>query len=342
MKKIYLLTDYKNQFGSKWGANPYRSGMDQEQLSNTFKNLGYKVSFINFSKVPKIQKVENVPVLYTSAEDIKYHYKSYIEDVVLYLELMGARLLPGYEFLRANNNKSFMETFRKKFKSSTINSIQSWSIGSLEELHINIDDFRFPVVIKESAGAMSKGVYLANNENELIKFAKKVSRTKYYFEEIKDYFRPLRHDDYKRDSRFRAKFIIQEYIPALGNDWKVLVYYDKVFVLERGVRKGDFRASGSKFNYLAGSNTKLPDGFLDFVYSVRNEFNVPNISLDVVYDGKNFRIIEFQAIHYGTSTYNLSDIYYEKGINGWVVRENNAPLEVYYTESIVSYLNSLK
>lgn len=339
MQEIYLLTDYKKQFGSKWGAIPYRGGFELDLLKQNFKAYNYSIVILGLSEVQKLNEIEDKIFLYTSSEDIGFHYKSYIEDVVLYLEKMGARVIPGYDYLRANNNKSYMELIRKRHEFLRENSIQSWSLGSLEELQYHMDDFQFPMVVKKSAGAMSKGVFLASNKKELIKFVKNVSRTKYFFEEIKSYLRLLRHKDYKIDSGFRRKFIIQEYVPDLKNDWKVLVYYDKVFVLERGVNKGDFRASGSKFNYLAGSNTKLPDGFLDFVCLVRKEFDVPNISLDIVFDGSDFHIIEFQAIHFGTSTYNMSDIYYEKKMDNWVQKENTATIEMYYTESVISYLN---
>jgi len=43
----------------------------------------------------------------------------------------------------------------------------------------------------------------------------------------------------------RSKFIVQEFIPDLSNDWKVLVFWDKYYVLRRKNRPNDFRASGS-------------------------------------------------------------------------------------------------
>ncbi len=338
MGKICLLTDYKNNFGSKAGSAVYRGGFNIDLLIKFFRKSGFETEVINISDVQNLKNVEGIVFLYTSSEDIGYNYKSYIEDVILQLQVLGGVIIPQYEFLRANNNKSFMELLRKKFNTYTINSLKSWSIGTLEELKAQIDIFDYPIVIKESAGAMSRGVYLAKDRKELLALAARISRTKRFFQEIKDYLRIYKYKGYKRNSKYREKFVIQEYIPELRNDWKVLVYYDKVFVLERGVLKGDFRASGSKFNYLAGSKTKLPNGFLDFVYSIREEFKVPNISLDIIYDGDRLRLIEYQAVYFGTSTYNMSDIYYQREADSWLRKENNATIEEYYVESIVSFL----
>ena len=51
MKKIYALTDYKNHFGSKWKANPYRSGYDKELLKKYFHKYGFDLEFFQLSNV---------------------------------------------------------------------------------------------------------------------------------------------------------------------------------------------------------------------------------------------------------------------------------------------------
>jgi glutathione synthase/RimK-type ligase-like ATP-grasp enzyme len=342
MKKIYLLTDYNGRFGSKANSIPYRSGMDQKLLTFYFNKQDFEPIFLNFSKVHDLKELKDILILYTSTEDYGYYYKSFIEDVVLYLQNKGAKIIPRYEFLRANNNKSFMELFRTTFNSLIINNILSWSFGSLEELKDNITKFRFPIVIKEAAGAMSKGVYLARDQKELLKIVKKISLTSSWAHDLKDFLRPLRHLQYKRQSVYRKKYIIQEFIPKLKNDWKVLVFYDNIFVLERGIKENDFRASGSKYNYFAGSKTEFPEGFLNYALSARNELNVPNVSLDIIYDGLNFKLIEFQAIYFGTSTIDMSDIYYQKINNGWEKTEIsvNDNVEGFYVDSVLRYVKN--
>ena len=93
LEDIYLLVDYKGHFGSKHGAIPYRSGLVKEKLSDQFARWGYRTVFLNFCDVNfQSGQLRNQFVLFTSSEDRGLHYKSFIEDVVLGLEIGGAHV----------------------------------------------------------------------------------------------------------------------------------------------------------------------------------------------------------------------------------------------------------
>jgi glutathione synthase/RimK-type ligase-like ATP-grasp enzyme len=339
MKKLFVLTDYNGRFGSKWDAIPYNSGFDKISLLKYFSEGDFQLEYVEMSKAVNLNCIENSLFLYTSSEDVGYHYKAYIEDVVLFLQESGGKMIPNYNYLRANNNKSFMELLRKKLGSKWGDQLKSWSFGTLEEMKTSLTEFNYPIVIKTAAGAMSRGVSLANNEAELIKKAKAISRTKHIFQDIKDYLRPYKHKGYKTNSLYRNKFIIQSFIPNLKNDWKILIYGDKYFVLTRGVAKNDFRASGSHTNYLAGSKALLPIGLLDYAKKVFDAMNTPQLSIDIVNDGNNFHLIEFQAIYFGTSTINMSDVYFVKKTEKWTPVKITESIEQIYAESVKQYLN---
>ena len=133
-KKIIALVDYKNKFGSKHFDNPYRSGMDKNLLIKFFHDYGYELEFRYFHKIDLSKKSEYLGqnIIYTSSEDIGYQYKSYIEDIVLGLEKLSANVIPGYSFLRANNNKVFMEALRKIILEDNI--LKTYHFGSLKDL----------------------------------------------------------------------------------------------------------------------------------------------------------------------------------------------------------------
>lgn len=339
MNKLILLTDYKGYFGSKWDANPYRSGFDLELLSSCFLEYGFTTEFISFSEIYKITNIKNRIILYTSSEDSGYYYKQYIEDIILFLEKSSAILLPSYEFLRANNNKVYMELFRRKNGNLWGDVLNSWTFGTLEEMEGCFHEFNYPIVIKTASGAMSRGVSLANDEKDLQRKVKKISRSRNIRLDIKDYLRPIKHLKYKKDSVYRNKFILQKFIPNLKNDWKILIFGEKYYVLTRHTKNNDFRASGSHYKYLAGSKSIMPVGLLNYAKLVFQAINIPHLSIDVVHDGNCFHLIEFQALYFGTSTINMSDIYYINDENGnWVQIPNNESLELVYTESIVQYL----
>ncbi len=337
--KIYCLTDYKGYFGSKYTSIPYRSGMDKDLLKKYFKEYNYVLEFINFSDVNFKEGWKDRIVLYTSQEDNQYLYKDFIEDIVYGLELSGAIVIPKYKYLKANNNKIFMEILRDINSNKKIKGIESKYYGSLEELNRQKKNIKYPIVIKTAKGAMSKGVSSAKNEKELLKETKVISRTLNIRYEIKDYLRKFKHKDYKKDSKHRNKFIIQNMIPGLANDYKVLTYGSKIFYLKRMVRSNDFRASGSgNFSFVK----ECPKGMLEYALDVFEKMNVPNLSLDVCFDGKQFHIIEFQAINFGTTTIEKAPFHgLVKGKNITIV-DKKVCLEEVYSESIISFLRKIK
>lgn len=339
-KRIHIISTYKDVFVSQADCVPYRSGMDKELLKKHFNEAGFEVNLLQFSYIDiRNMNFEDEYVLYTSTEDVGYYYKSYIEDIILGLQLQGAKLIPEFKYLRANNNKVFMEILRDAFDDTEIRTLKSFKIGVLEDIYKYENELRKwdKYVIKTAEGAMSTGVSLANNFDDLIKKAKKISRTFYLYQDLKDIARKYYFKGYKLESRYRKKFIIQQFIPNLQNDWKVLVYWDKIFILKRYVRKNDFRSSGSG-NFVVDQD--FPIEILDYAFEIREKLDLPNISLDICYSDEKFYLIEFQAINFGTSTILLSPFYYKKNVNSWdCVTEKQSIVEV-YAYSIVNYINT--
>jgi glutathione synthase/RimK-type ligase-like ATP-grasp enzyme len=336
-REIIILVDYKGNFSSKYDAVPYRSGMDKELLFSAFEKYDISIRFLPFSEVDFYANWEKKIVLYTSSEDDKVLYKSYIEDIIQGLELAGAIVVPKFQYLRAHHNKVFMEILRSVL--ALDDGIKTHFYGTVEELIKDINDFNFPCVIKSSAGALSRGVAKANNKKELINIAKKLAQSINFYTDVKDYLRCYRHKGYLKSSIYRNKFIVQTMIPNLENDWKVLVFGNKIFNLKRYVRKNDFRASGSHVNYQIGSNSGLTREMMEFVYSIYKKMNVPMLSFDLAYDGQQFYMIEFQILYFGTSTFNLSNDYYERSSDGgWILKNKDCSLEELYSYAIHSYL----
>ncbi len=337
MTDIYILTDYKGYFGSKQKSEQYKSGMDKSLLSKYFTEFGFNPIFTSFTEIDFRQNnYKGKFILYTSSEDPGYYYKDFIEDIIHGLELQGAILIPTFKFLRANNNKVFMEILRDLTNDQTLYNISSSYFGTIEKLRNKLDIFKYPVVIKTAGGAMSTGVHLAKNKNELLRFARLISRSRNWWRELWDIKNYIKHGGkIILNSRFRKKFIVQNFIPELKNDWKILVYGNKHYVLNRSIRKNDFRASGSGlFNF----EKELPKGLLDFVNSVVAKFNLPQFSIDVAFDGENFILIELQALYFGTKTIEYAPFYFRKEENNWNIIEEKSILEKVYAESICEYI----
>ena len=338
MLQINLITNYHNQFGSKYTAVPYRSGMDKELLKKRFFENGIEVIFIKASEVfLKNKSVRDKIFLYTSSEDRGGYYKSFLEDIVLAISSMGGIVIPDYKYLQGHNNKVFMELLRKEWGPAANDNLQSYIFGSFEDYSSANINFTFPVVIKRSEGALSRGVFLAHNKTELNEIVRKISRSLNIKEEIKDYIRPFIYKGYLRKSKHRHKFIIQNFISDLDCDYKILIFDKKYYVLHRKVRKNDFRASGSG---LKAYPKELPSGLLDYCNAVFNYFDVPFISLDIAYDGSNFYVLETQFLYFGTYTIEKSEYYFSKIEGSWVLVPDKSRLEKEYADSITNYLKA--
>lgn len=335
--KIIALTDYNRRFGSKYFDNPYRSGMDKELLKKYFNNENYDIEFRMIDDRNIFNKNSNdCFVIYTSSEDPGYYYKSYIEDIVLAYELAGAKVIPPYIYLRANNNKVFMDLLQKKYLDSLTN-IETHILGTLEDLLQIIDLVEYPQVFKVASGAKSRGVFLAECRSELICLVKKYNSTGKLAFRLKEYARPFKHNGYARESFYRNKFIIQKLIPGLLNDWKVLIFGKKYYVLKRLNRKNDFRASGGgRLIY----ETELPVGFLDYAESIFNKFDVPHASFDIGYAQNKYYLFESQFVYFGTYTLEKSNFYFEKIDDTWQLKKEKSELEKVYVESIINKISS--
>ena len=121
----------------------------------------------------------------------------------------------------------------------------------------------------------------------------------------------------------------------MNNDWKILIFGDRYYILYRGVRKNDFRASGSGKFYF---NRELPRGILDYAENIFRKFNVPNLAIDVGYNDDKFYLIEFQMIYFGTTTIEKSPFYYTKEHSKWGLHDEKSELEKTYVYSIVKYI----
>lgn len=337
--KLLLLTDYKGFFGSKQKGPIYRGGMNVPKLLELFICFGFDAKEMQISDIQTTEIIKEKPVvLYTSSEDLDNLYKSYIEDIVFHLQEAGVTVIPKFSHLRAHNNKAAMELLRMRSNYLPIQTIQSSIFGTLEELELNIKKLSLPVVIKTSAGAKSRGVAKADNARELINIVKHFSRSSQYKHDLKELLRKVKYDGaYVRESFYRKKFIVQNFIPGLSNDWKVLVYGNRCFVLYRGNRKNDFRASGSgKFEF----KLEIPEGLLNYSFDICKFFNVPQISLDVGFDGKTFHLIEFQFLYFGTTSLENSPFHYKKENDQWTISKEKVELEQVYANSIIEYLEN--
>lgn len=335
-EKIVVLVDYRGHFWSS--VRKIDIGMNLDALEAAFADLGVTVEILRFPEVDlRRRSFAGLPVLYQSSEDRGSLYKGYIEDIVLGLTLQGAVPVPRFECLRAHHNKVFMEILRDVSDDLGLQAVGSRSFGTLEDYEHYHEKTDAAQVIKSAEGSSSLGVALLDDVGARHRLPRRLSRSYHLIDSAKNRAKIFLRPWYAAKSNHRRKFIVQDFVPELAGDFKVLVYWDRYYVLQRGNRKNDFRASGSGlFEY----RRELPDGLLDFVKAVFRGFEVPCISIDLAWTGSEFIPLEFQFVTFGSYTLVHSPFYFvaaESG-NGWTVVEEPSQLEEVFARSVVAFL----
>lgn len=344
MKKIIILTDYRGAFYSTFKNRNTSLTMDVAAIEKYLTFYGYEVEVLSFSQLQLSSFFKDVYVLYTSSEDIGLTYKSYIEDTILYLENIGAKTLPAYMFLRAHHNKAMMELLRYHFFPASAKKMETQIFGTFEELLITNrnNQTQWPKVIKSAYGAGSGLVDQAFNESELVKLAKRYSRSpNQLYKSIKEAVKSKIQPRYVQRSMHRNKYVVQEMIPRLNGDFKVLCMGKRFYCLYRENRKNDFRASGSGlftwdiYKYIDES------ALLNYASQIYISFKTPIASLDIAFDGNEFHLIEFQTLHFGTLTAENSKYYYTKTHEMWDKVEEICNIEAVFADAIDLHIRKL-
>lgn len=335
-QQIYLLVDYRGAFYSTirncWGLCSY----DLDLVRAEFQKLGYAVVVLPYSEVD-LRKInfKNHLVAYQSAEDPDSRYKDYLEDLLLGIQLQGGVLVPPFHCFRAHHNKVFMEVLRDLANDPQIRRPKSKTFGTLEDFQKW--DGEYPKVIKKAWGAGSSGVQLAKSHAEAIEIARRFSKSATFAEQIKEYYRRWRRGKlgYVPASLHRNKFVVQDFVPGLEGDFKVLVFWDKYYVVARKNRPGDFRASGSG---LLSWPENPPSELLDFARRVFEHFKVPMASLDIALSDCGPVLIECQFVSFGPAAMEKSKWHFRSGAQGWEKIDEPSVPEVEFARSIASFV----
>ena len=334
-KRVFLLLDYRDQF---YFSTRYRGAcVDIEKLKSYFHSNGYKLITKHFFEIDfRNENFKDEWILYQSSEDPDLFYKDYIEDILMALYLQGANLIPDFRYFRAHHNKVFMELLRDILPFPEIKNILSKGFGTYEEytkssFSASSDSF----VLKPGLGTRSSGVKLLSNHKDKRKYPYNISKS-FTFDNLKLFFSKLKTGKpFTPMSNNRRKFIVQNFISGLDGDFRVVIYGEKYYVVFRGNRDNDFRASGSgKLNF----DAELPEGLLDYAKGVYTKFNLPFMSLDVGCKDGTFYLFEFQCLCLGQYTLEKSKFYYKKMNDGWGRVFEKPDLEREIVTTVLSYV----
>lgn len=353
MKKLIILTDEFSAFlVSKADLRNFTS-MDVPRISKWFMERDYDVKVCKYSELDLTVGYRDYCFLYQTSEAPGAFYKRYVEDLVCFLEKQGAVVLPCHEYLKAHHNKVFMELMRMQFADESLKTIKSTCYGSWVDALTY--DKGFPVVIKQASGSAGAGVYLAHNKKEYKKYARKAGHTivasglsdlvitsiKNLIKKIIKFMYPSRKGYVQLDtSPVSSALVVQNFIPGLSGDYKVLFFGGRFYCMYRKNRRNDFRASGSGMFFQVPDNEL--EGVLEFARKLTLEIDFPIIGMDIGFDGKSYHLIEFQMIDIGTSALQRSKFWHEYQNGQWVKFEGSSNLEEEFSRSFDYFINRLQ
>ena len=313
--------------------------LDVHRIRACLEKGGYEVELAQFDHFDFSKTYQDYDVLYGSSEDYLGGSKSYMEDILLWLELHGAILIPPYKYFRAHHNKVMMELLRQDFSAAEFKTIQSRVLPSARSGQAIFAELPRPAVIKSASGAGSTGVFLARNSQELQSAINKASRQVFGFP-----YAWIRLNNAIRFLQRKAplvvnnsKYVVQNLIPGLAGDYKVLIFGQRFFVLYRLNRENDFRASGSG-RFVDREDPELFQ-VLDFASRCYNEIDSPFASLDIAHDGQLAHLIEFQCVSFGFKAMSLSDHHYQLTLGEWLRINEKVVPERIFCEAILDYLS---
>lgn len=334
-KKIRLLIDYREQFYSSLRVST--GGMDLARLSKLFGELGCELVIQRYSEIDAKERFDDSYVLYQSSEDRDLHYKEYIADWVQHIQQRGGRLIPDFNCFRAHENKVYQSLLTRQLDVPGVHVPDAEVFGCYEDLERARLRLPFPLVLKSATGCQSQGVTLARSHAELMRKARRFSRSFHLRDALRFLAKRWLRKGYVPESSHRRKFLLQEFIPNLPGDFKVLVYGDRVFVLQRATRPNDFRASGSgRFTYARD----VPPQLLDCAERLRAAYGCPYISADIGFDPATGRCIlfEIQFLMFGTYTLEKSPFHFRRESDAWVVVDGPVVLEEVFAETVCRFI----
>ncbi|HIF9179489.1 TPA: hypothetical protein ACX6QL_000517 [Photobacterium damselae] len=319
--KIYLMTLDSGYFGSALNS------WEQLNVNEIYEYLkckldDYEVKVTTISKILN-QEIEKEDIIIYCSFDIN-SVDLYIKDIFYFLD-KKCNLVPSYDHLLAFENKGFQEIYRKVHKLDELNS--KYIIDSDE-----LPD-EYPYVFKKITGAGSSGVFLIKNKDDKNKIKNNFFDVNLKRKIIKFHrFCKLKSSEYQiykyRHKGFHRS-VVQEFIPDLICDYKVIIFNDRFYVLKRDVRKNDFRASGSgKFHF-----EQPPVAVLNFAEKIFLKINAPYISLDIAFSKGKCFMIEYQVFNFGPYTVLNSEGFFSKEKEDWVFNK----VEVSSLEDCFSY-----
>ena len=206
---IFLVTSRPLFFGREkkgWDS------LDLTSMQSLFSTLG-NLRIINIDQLLLINFESSDIIIVGSDPDLKQH-KYHIDILEFIQQKYKLILYPNLSLLKAHENKGYQELLKNRLE---LNSLNGYYLNSIESL--DLISISYPVVYKNTTGAGSTGVSLAQTREELENIIKKSIHIS-FMDKLKLLVRKFQYPTklYQQYSKSKLKinpFILQPFIPNL-------------------------------------------------------------------------------------------------------------------------------
>ncbi|WYD80266.1 MAG: hypothetical protein V8K32_13250 [Candidatus Electrothrix gigas] len=328
-KMLYIVTLPNGFFGS---AEESWKSLSPEKISFDLKDAGFAVKTVGIDSILQQNLLHNDIVIYTSSEveDVR----NYIKDV-MYMVAKRCHIVPSMDALMAHEDKGFQQLYRDYYKFGNVDGGYFYDFASLP--------CKYPYVYKTTVGAGSSGVTLIQGKKDQNKLKKRfrISLLRTLIKLVRKF--QLTSKEYKIYSyRYQGtcSSVYQKFIHGLTGDYKILVFGLKYYVLQRKVKKGGFKASGSGLFYFPEAG-EVPDSVLNFAQSIYNFLDVPYASLDIAESSDECYLLEYQATNFGPYTLIKSKGYFVMNDTDWIYVQEKSCLESNFSQALLYYITTI-
>lgn len=330
-----IIVHFNGYFGQ---SLPTEKTLNIEEIKKQLTTYDIEVLEMNLQDVANQELKYDEKTYYLIGSHQNPSVKKFFDEVVM-IKMKDVNTIPSQHHIYAHENKVVQALLNQTYNYGLVD--QKVSLVANKDV---VSKKNANLVNKLSGGSGSSGVFIPK---EGLQYKSYLYSITWRLLNVSDVFRFIKHrilniffnltDDNLKYNQNYYPMVMQSKLDTPGFDYKILVFYDKVYVLKRYVRKNDFRSSGSgNFEFVENVDKSL----LTYAYNMRERLAVPYVSLDIMESNSVYNCIEYQCLHFGPYTQLFADFYYKLDTDGWVKCKRNESIEFEMSYSVGNFLKN--
>lgn len=301
-------------------------------------SIPYKV--VNCYDIDIIEQLKDCDILLWHHHHNSYKDALFAKQLLFSVKKMGKKVFPDFD-----TNWHFDDKVGQKYLLEAINApiIPTYVFFDKSTALSWAQETTFPKVFKLRGGAGSKNVRLVKSKSEAIKKINKAFNKGFSqfdaWENFKERYRKYKNGNdslvgmIKGLGRFfiptrfsvmrgreKGYIYFQEFIPHNSYDIRVIVIGNRAFAIKRGVREGDFRASGS--GNISYNKDEINLEAIKISFEVNKRLSTQSVAFDFVKHNNKLLIVEISYC-FTAEPYDLCPGYWDNNLN-WFEGQFNA------------------